>query len=110
LPLLGERSLLQGTVERLRVSTDDITVVTDRRYERLVREQVPDAALVLEPLGRNTAAAIALATLASSAPTTTSWWSCRPTRPSRTCRSSSESSRAAAETSRPAHSASRIRW
>ena len=43
--------------------TDDITVVTDRRYERLVREQVPDAALVLEPLGRNTAAAIALATL-----------------------------------------------
>ena len=63
LPLLGERSLLQGTVERLRGLTDDITVVTDRRYERLVRDQVPNAALVLEPLGRNTAAAIALATL-----------------------------------------------
>ena len=63
LPLLGERSLLQGTVERLRGLTDDITVVTDRRYELLVREQVPEAALVLEPLGRNTAAAIALATL-----------------------------------------------
>ena len=63
LPLLGERSLLQGTVERLEGLTDDITVVTDRRYERLVREQVPNAALVLEPLGRNTAAAIALATL-----------------------------------------------
>ncbi len=42
LPLLGERSLLQGTVERLEGLTDDITVVTDRRYERLVREQVPD--------------------------------------------------------------------
>ena len=41
LPLLGERSLLQGTVERLEGLTDDITVVTDRRYERLVREQVP---------------------------------------------------------------------
>jgi mannose-1-phosphate guanylyltransferase len=63
LPLLGERSLLQGTVERLQGLTDDITVVTDRRYERLVREQVPNAELVLEPLGRNTAAAIALATL-----------------------------------------------
>ena len=39
-------------------------MVTDRRYERLVREQVPDAPLVLEPMGRNTAAAIALAVLA----------------------------------------------
>ena len=46
LPLLGERSLLQATVERLAGLTDDITVVTDRRYERLVREQVPTAALV----------------------------------------------------------------
>ena len=68
LPLLGERSLLQGTVERLEGLTDDITVVTDRRYERLVRDQVPDAALVLEPLGRNTAAAIALATLVIDRP------------------------------------------
>ena len=40
-----------------------MTVVTDRRYERLVREQVPTAAVVVEPLGRNTAAAIALAAL-----------------------------------------------
>jgi mannose-1-phosphate guanylyltransferase len=63
LPLLGERSLLQGTVERLAGLTADITVVTDRRYERLVREQVPDVGLVVEPLGRNTAAAIALAAL-----------------------------------------------
>lgn len=63
LPLLGERSLLQGTVERLAGLTDDITIVTDRRYERLVRAQAPTAALLVEPLGRNTAAAIALATL-----------------------------------------------
>ena len=68
LPLLGERSLLQGTVERLGGLTDDITVVTDRRYERLVRDQVPRADLVLEPLGRNTAAAIALATLVIDRP------------------------------------------
>ena len=62
LPLLGERSLLQATAARL--PTDDITVVTDRRYERLVREQLPDADVLVEPMGRNTAAAIALATAA----------------------------------------------
>lgn len=63
LPLLGPRSLLQGTVERLAGLTDDVTVVTDRRYERIVREQAPNVAVVVEPLGRNTAAAIALAAL-----------------------------------------------
>jgi mannose-1-phosphate guanylyltransferase len=66
LPLLGARSLLQSTAARL--PTDDITVVTDRRYERLVREQLPDAHLVLEPMGRNTGAAIALATVAIDRP------------------------------------------
>lgn len=68
LPLVGDRSLLQDTVERLAGVTDDITVVTERRYERLVREQVPDATLLLEPMGRNTAAAIALATLVVDRP------------------------------------------
>lgn len=66
LPLLGERTLLQATADRL--PTDDITVVTDRRYERLVREQLPHAGIVLEPMGRNTAAAIALATTAIDRP------------------------------------------
>jgi mannose-1-phosphate guanylyltransferase len=60
LPLLGARSLLQATAARL--PTDDITIVTDHRYERLVRDQLPDARLLLEPMGRNTAAAVALAT------------------------------------------------
>lgn len=60
LPLLGDRTLLQSTAARL--PTDDITVVTDRRYESVVREQLPDAAVLVEPMGRNTAAAIALAT------------------------------------------------
>jgi len=63
LPLLDDRSLLRATVDRVRSVTSDITIVTDRRYERLVRAQVPDAPLLLEPMGRNTAAAIALATL-----------------------------------------------
>ncbi len=68
LPLLGDRSLLQGTVDRVHDLTEDVTVVTDRRYEQLVREQVPEANVVLEPQGRNTAAAITLATLAIDRP------------------------------------------
>jgi mannose-1-phosphate guanylyltransferase len=68
LPLLGGETLLQATARRLRELTDDITVVTDRRYERIVRDQVPDAALLLEPMGRNTAAAVTLATAAIDRP------------------------------------------
>lgn len=66
LPLLGERTLLQLTADRLDglVDADSIFVVTDRRYEQLVREQLPDAVVLAEPVGRNTAAAIALATVA----------------------------------------------
>jgi len=64
LPLLGVRSLLQATSSRLDGVVDHVTVVTDRRYERLVRDQLPDATVLTEPMGRNTAAAIALATAA----------------------------------------------
>jgi mannose-1-phosphate guanylyltransferase len=68
LPLTGDESLLQATVARLDGVTDDITFVTDRRYERLVRSQVPGVTILAEPLGRNTAAAIALAALAIDRP------------------------------------------
>ncbi len=68
LPLLGPESLLQATARRLGDLTTDITVVTDRRYEALVREQLPTAAILIEPMGRNTAAAIALATAALDRP------------------------------------------
>jgi mannose-1-phosphate guanylyltransferase len=68
LPLVGDGSLLQATVARLAGVTDDVTVVTDRRYERLVRAQLPGVAILAEPLGRNTAAAIALAALAIDRP------------------------------------------
>jgi mannose-1-phosphate guanylyltransferase len=70
LPLLGERSLLELTVDRLvghpelPLSREDVTVVTDRRYAGLVRNQLSGVHVVAEPVGRNTAAAIALATLA----------------------------------------------
>ncbi len=68
LPLITGETLVQATVARLAGVTDDITVVTDRRYERLVRSQLPGIAMLLEPLARNTAAAIALAALAIGRP------------------------------------------
>jgi mannose-1-phosphate guanylyltransferase len=68
LPLVADETLVQATVARLNGVTDDITIVTDRRYERLVRTQLPGLAMLLEPLGRNTAAAIALAALAIDRP------------------------------------------
>lgn len=70
LPLLGTASLLKRTVDRIcdheeleDLSTTDITVVTDRRYWTLVRAQCPGIRVIAEPAGRNTAAAIALATI-----------------------------------------------
>lgn len=73
LPLLGSESLLQRTVRRLSplIEPADVYVVTDRRYVGLVLEQLPDvpaANVLAEPVGRNTAAAVALATLAIDRP------------------------------------------
>lgn len=65
LPLVGDESLLQRTVRRalpLVETAADIFCVTDRRYGHLVQQQVPSIHLIAEPAGRNTAAAIALAT------------------------------------------------
>jgi mannose-1-phosphate guanylyltransferase len=63
LPLVDDRSLLQHTVRRILPLVDetDIFCVADRRYGQLIRDQVPDVGLIVEPSGRNTAAAIALA-------------------------------------------------
>jgi Mannose-1-phosphate guanylyltransferase len=69
LPLLDDRSLLQRTFERivghpeLPLAPGDVAVVVERKYGPMVREQVPSAHVITEPLARNTAAAIALATL-----------------------------------------------
>lgn len=74
LPLLGDTSLLQRTVARvtghpeLGVASSDVTVVADRRYAALVRAQCPGVDVLTEPAARNTAAAIALATLAVDRP------------------------------------------
>jgi len=68
LPLLpGGETLLQRTVARLRGpelgERPDIAVVVSGGWAPLVAAQVPDARLIIEPEGRNTAAAIALAAL-----------------------------------------------
>lgn len=74
LPLLGERSLFQRTVERLfegaelALSPADVTVVTEQRYVPLVTAQRPDVRVLPEPRGRNTAAAVALAALSIDRP------------------------------------------
>jgi mannose-1-phosphate guanylyltransferase len=66
LPLLGDRSLLQLTADRLAglVAPGDVYVVTDTTHGPAVREQLPRAKVVEEPMGRDTAAAVALALVA----------------------------------------------
>ncbi|MFQ5695624.1 MAG: mannose-1-phosphate guanylyltransferase, partial [Terriglobia bacterium] len=66
LPLVGKQSLLQQTYRRLRriFPPGRIYVVGSAEHRRLLRQQLPDVPtgrLLLEPVGRNTAAAIALA-------------------------------------------------
>ena len=69
LPLIDDRSLLRRTFDRivghpeLGLKPEDVAVVTERRYGPMVRDQLPGAHVIAEPMGRNTAAAIALATL-----------------------------------------------
>jgi mannose-1-phosphate guanylyltransferase len=68
LRLVGRRSLLQATIERVRVLLPwtRIVVVCGRAHADLVRQQLPELPgenLLLEPFGRDTAAAIGLASL-----------------------------------------------
>ncbi len=74
LPLLGPESLFERTIRRL-VSeplvlcrSEDVTVVAPAELEPLVRRQAPEVAVLAEPFGRNTAAAIALAVAAIDRP------------------------------------------
>jgi mannose-1-phosphate guanylyltransferase / mannose-6-phosphate isomerase len=71
LPLMGERTMLQDTALRLQgLDAAPPVVVCNDAHRFLVAEQlrligVKPRAIVLEPLGRNTAPAIALAALAA---------------------------------------------
>ena len=59
-------TVLERTVERLTPLIDplDVVVVTDRRHGQTVRALVPSALVLIEPMHRNTAASVALATVA----------------------------------------------
>ncbi len=66
LRLVGDETLIQRTVARLAplIAPEDVYVIAERRHMALVAEQlpaVPAANLIGEPIGRNTAAAVALA-------------------------------------------------
>ena len=70
LPLLGDESLFQLTLRRVEplIAAEDTIVVAEQGHLPLVSEQAPQLLsrhLVGEPVGRNTAAAIALAALTS---------------------------------------------
>jgi mannose-1-phosphate guanylyltransferase len=66
LSIVSEQSMVQETVSRLAplVSSDRVWVVTGTEHEEEIREQLPGVPgdhIVVEPIGRNTAPAIALA-------------------------------------------------
>ena len=68
LPLINETSLLQDTINRLAGSSeiDHVVVICNDEYRFMVAEQVRNTSIstseiILEPIGRNTAPAIALA-------------------------------------------------
>ncbi len=68
LNIVGKSTMLQQTVERLRplIRPDHIWTVTNSQQAVALRKQLPAAArrhVLTEPLGRNTAAAIALAAI-----------------------------------------------
>ena len=65
LNILGERSMIQQTVERIKplINYKDIFIVTNREQIKLVIEhlpQIPEENVIAEPIGRNTAACIGL--------------------------------------------------
>jgi mannose-1-phosphate guanylyltransferase len=73
LHLLGDETLIQRTVARLAplVAPEDVYVIAERRHMKLAAEQlpvVPASNLLAEPIGRNTAAAVALAAEAVARP------------------------------------------
>lgn len=73
LPLVGEQTLLQNTITRLNELpglSDSVTIICNDDHRFLVAEQLREInakadALILEPVGRNTAPALTLAALAN---------------------------------------------
>ena len=69
LSLIGERTMIQQTVDRLAglIEIKDVYVVAGEDFVAIIKEQLPDLPpenIVVEPFGRDTAAAIGLAAVA----------------------------------------------
>lgn len=67
LNLVGNRTMLQTTIDRIKklIDIDRVLVVTNSSYTGLVKEQIPelpDENIIGEPIGRNTAPCVAAAT------------------------------------------------
>src|SRR5439155_25076420 len=65
-PLLGDRSLVQATVDRVAplIPYDHIVIVTDQSHADALRDQLPElpaASVLVEPVRRGTASAVGLA-------------------------------------------------
>jgi mannose-1-phosphate guanylyltransferase len=65
LRLVGDRTMLQRTVDRLKqmIDPEQIYIITGKVYYEIVLDQVPEVPaenIILEPVGRDTAAAIGL--------------------------------------------------
>lgn len=63
--LVGDRTMLQKTVDRLKkmIDPDQIYIITGKTYYDIVLSQVPEVPesnIILEPVGRDTAAAVGL--------------------------------------------------
>ena len=66
LPLISSKTMLQITVDRVKsfVAPDKIFIITADNYQEIVYQQIPELPrenIILEPCGRDTAAAIGLA-------------------------------------------------
>ncbi|HTJ47118.1 MAG TPA: sugar phosphate nucleotidyltransferase [Kofleriaceae bacterium] len=61
LSLGGSESLLAATARRARAAASHVQIVTAASQAALAEDEVPDATIVAEPIGRNTAAALGLA-------------------------------------------------
>jgi mannose-1-phosphate guanylyltransferase/mannose-6-phosphate isomerase len=66
-PLIGDKSLLQLTLERVAALSDEIVTVSSEQHRFMVTEALQsagvDGPIILEPIGRNTTAAMAIAAL-----------------------------------------------
>lgn len=68
LKLVGEKTMIQMTVDRVKkvIPIEKIFIVTCSKYVNLLKEQIPDLPdknIIIEPVGRNTAPCILLASM-----------------------------------------------